>query len=169
MNCMRILSAGLTVTAALTLVSGCTQREIPDNQAGKDSQKRSKGKHAHAHGKGPNGGAVAGWGGGEFHVEFTVSHPDQEATIFVLGSDHKTAAPIKAKDNQLLLTIKEPAFEVVLKAKPQKGDPAGTSSRFAGKHKNLGVEQEFAGTISGAIDGTPYTGDFKEEPETPKK
>jgi hypothetical protein len=27
----------------------------------------------------------------------------------------------------------------------------------------LGILGEFAGTISGEIEGTPYTGDFKEE------
>jgi hypothetical protein len=29
--------------------------------------------------------------------------------------------------------------------------------------------QEFEGTIVGEVDGKPYTGDFKEEPETPAK
>jgi hypothetical protein len=38
------------------------------------------------------------------------------------------------------------------------------SSRFVGKHEKIGVEQEFAGTIVGEVDGTPYTGDFQEEP-----
>jgi hypothetical protein len=33
-----------------------------------------------------------------------------------------------------------------------------------GTHDSLGVVQEFSGTISGEIDGTPYSGDFKEEP-----
>jgi hypothetical protein len=89
--------------------------------------------------------------------------------VYILGSDEKTPAPIKARDDQLLLTIKEPAFQVVLKADPQKGDPRGKASCFAGKHEKLGKEQEFAGTVSGEVDGTPYAGDFKEEPEGDKK
>ncbi|MBI3468241.1 MAG: hypothetical protein HY000_35000 [Planctomycetes bacterium] len=56
-----------------------------------------------------------------------------------------------------------------MKPSPDKGDPQGLSSRFVGKHEKLGKEQEFAGTISGEIDGKPYAGDFKEEPETPAK
>lgn len=32
------------------------------------------------------------------------------------------------------------------------------------KSVKLGVVQEFAGTISGEVDGTPYVADFKEEP-----
>ncbi len=52
---------------------------------------------------------------------------------------------------------------------PQKGDAEGTSSAFVGKHENLGIVQEYAGTITGEVDGTPYTGDFKEEPGHDKK
>ncbi len=168
MNSVRILASGLTLLAALTLTIGCTEKEkVADTKAPKPDPKA--GKEEHAHGAGPHGGAVGAWGGGKYHVEFTVSHPDQEATVYVLGSDHKTAASINAKDGQLLLTIKEPAFEVVLKAKPEKNDPEGTASRYVGKHEKLGKVQEFAGTISGEVDGAPYSGDFKEEPETPKK
>jgi len=52
---------------------------------------------------------------------------------------------------------------------PLDGEPQGKSSRFVGKHERLGKEQEFAGTVSGEIEGKPYAGDFKEEPESPKK
>src|SRR5262249_45212184 len=74
-----------------------------------------------------------------------------------------------AKDDQLSLKIKGPRsgeFQVVLKAKPQEGDPAGKSSRFVGTDDRLGVEQDFEGTASGAADGAPYTGNFKAEPAT---
>jgi hypothetical protein len=73
------------------------------------------------------------------------------------------AAPVKA--NKLLLSINEPKFQVELKAVPVDGEPNGMSSCFVGKHERLGKAQEFAGTISGKIDGTPYAADFKEEPE----
>jgi hypothetical protein len=81
-----------------------------------------------------------------------------------LGSDEKTPAPIKATDGKLLLTIKEPSFQVELTAQPLEGEADGNSSRFVGKDEKLGVVQEFAGTISGEVDGTPYAGDFMEEP-----
>jgi hypothetical protein len=118
---------------------------------------------AHTHGAGPHGGTLADWGGGKYHVEFTVDHDKQEATIYVLGSDEKSAAPISA-DATLQLTIADPAIEAELKAVPEADDPEGQSSRFVGTHENLGIVQEYAGTISGEVDGTPYTGDFKEEP-----
>ena len=46
--------------------------------------------------------------------------------------------------------------------------PPGTSSRFVGKHEKLGVEQEFAGEVSGDVDGRPLAGEFEEKPEGKK-
>ena len=174
MKSLRLLTGILVFASALTLAIGCNrQTEAPkgDTKADKGTKGgKAEKKHDHdAHGAGPHDGAVTDWGGGKFHVEFLVDHDKQEATVYVLGSDEKTPAPVKAKDSQLLLTIKEPAFQVVLKAVPDKGDPAGSSSRFVGKHEKLGKVQEFQGTISAEVDGTPYAGDFKEEPPAPKK
>lgn len=172
MNTIRILASCLCLFATLTLTGGCTN---PKDKPAKDDAKNAKGdkkspKVEHeAHGEGPHGGTVADWGGGKYHVEFTVSHPEQEATVYILGSDEKTPTPISAKDNQLLLTIKTPSFQVILKAAPQKGDPEGKASAFKGKHEKLGKEQEFEGTISGEIAGTPFVGDFKEDPDAKKK
>jgi hypothetical protein len=122
----------------------------------------------HEHGAGPHGGTLADWGGGKYHVEFTVDHDKKEATVYVLGLDEKTASPIAAKDGELLVTINQPAFDVRLKAAPQPGEPAGSSSRFVGTHESLGTVQEFAGTITAEVDGTPYAGEFHEEPHDHK-
>jgi hypothetical protein len=117
---------------------------------------------AHAHGAGPHGGAISDWGGGAYHVEFTVDHDKKEATVYILGSDEKTPEPIKAES--IHLTINDPPTEMVLAAQPLEGEAEGTSSRFVGMHDTIGIVQEFAGTISGEFDGTPYRGDFQEEP-----
>lgn len=114
------------------------------------------------HGAGPHDGTVADWGGGKYHVEFTVDHDKQEGTVYILGSDEKTPTPIEATEIEMSIT--DPVMQVTLKAAPQDSDPAGKASRFIGSHEKLGVVQEYAGTISGVIDGTPYSGDFKEEP-----
>lgn len=124
-------------------------------------KKGTQAEHA-GHGAGPHEGVVTDWGGGKYHVEFTVDHGKKEATVFILGGDEKSPAPVKA--TKVMLTINEPAFEIELKSQPQPGEAGGASSRFVGTHDNLGIVREFAGTISGEIDGTPYTGDFKEEP-----
>ena len=148
---------------------GCNQKAAIDNQQSKVDN--SKGhvpadgtEHAPhgGHGAGPHGGTVVDWGGGKYHVEFTVDHDKQEGTVYVLGSDEKSPAPIDAQS--IDLSINEPVMQVSLKAAPQSSDPAGKASRFMGNNKSLGVVQEYAGTIAGVIDGTPYSGDFKEEP-----
>jgi hypothetical protein len=159
----------LTVAAVLVLVVGCGSSGAKKPKGGPPSGHEEHGEH----GEGPHGGAVGDWGGGKYHFEFTVDHDKKEATVYILGSDEITPAPIKAKDGQLTLSIKglknKDEYTVVLKAEPQKGDPEGKSSRFVGTNEMLGVVQEFAGTLSGEADGTPYTGDFKEEPPAKKK
>lgn len=114
----------------------------------------------HSHGAGPHDGTIVDWGGGKYHVEFLVDHEQQQATVFILASDEKTPAPIKTESIQL--SIVEPSTQVVLEAAPLESDPAGSASRFIGNHETFGVVQEYTGTITGVIDDTPYSGDFKE-------
>ena len=115
----------------------------------------------HAHGAGPHDGTIADWGGGKYHVEFTVDHDKQQATVYVLGGDEKTPSPIDAESIEL--SIKSPEMLVTLNAAPQENDPPGKASRFIGTHERLGVVQEYEGTMTGVVEGTPYSGDFKEE------
>jgi hypothetical protein len=140
------------------VVAGCGSTAP---QAEKKADTAAPAEHA-GHGAGPHEGTVTDWGGGKYHVEFTVDHGKKEATVYILGSDEKTPSPVKA--TKVILSINEPAFEVELLPQPLEGEAEGTSSRFAGTHDNLGIVREFAGTISGEVEGTPYTGDFKEAP-----
>ncbi|MBL8825519.1 MAG: hypothetical protein JNM18_00950 [Planctomycetaceae bacterium] len=164
---MKIAFVPLAGSTMLTVsfVLGCGGDSKPFGTTGTPPTPSSTAapKHA-AHGTGPHEGAVADWGGGKYHVEFTVDHDKQEATVYVLGSDEKTAAPIKAKDGKLLLSIAQPAFQVELIAAPEAGESGGVASKYVGKHEKLGIVQEFAGSISGEAEGTPYVGEFKEEP-----
>ena len=120
-------SMGFTAVAILamaTLFVGCTQAPAPPQApvkaaAGKaDDHGHAHDDDHHSHGAGPHDGTLADWGGGKYHVEFTVDHDKKEAVIYVLGSDEKTAAPVKTADGKLLLTIREPAFQVELVARP---------------------------------------------------
>ncbi len=117
-------------------------------------------EEGHTHGAGPHGGTIVDWGGGKFHVEFTVDHDKQEATVYILGDDEKTPTPIDAEE--ITLAIKDPSFQLVLEASPQEDDGEGTASRFIGNHENLGILTEYEGSMSGVVDGTPYSGNFKE-------
>jgi hypothetical protein len=177
MKSIRQFVGGIVAFAAVTLLLGCGDPKGASPKAGTNkptpqAAQDTKADHP-AHGAGPHGGTVADWGGGKYHIEFTVDHGKQEATVYILGSDEKTATAIKTKDQQLSATIKsvktKDSFQVALKASPQMGDAEGKASRFVGKHEKLGIEQEFEGTITGEADGTPYFGEFKEEPEGRKK
>lgn len=165
----------VAVMCLLSSVMGCNQSSSTSGQASKSIGSSSNDGHdhphdgetdhsveGHAHGAGPHGGTIADWGGDKFHVEFTVDHEKQQATVYVLGSDEKTATPIDAESIEL--AISDPEMQVVLSADPQEGDPEGKSSRFIGTHEKLGVVQEYDGTMTGVVEGTPYSGDFKEEP-----
>ncbi len=166
---MQLLKATLTslvAASALVMFAGCGGPQ-PATPPATDATPAtdgggSDGEAGHGHGAGPHDGTLADWGGGKYHVEFTVSHDRKEATVYILGGDEKTPSPIKAEEIQLSIT--DPAMQVTLKAAPQESDPAGSSSRFTGTHESLGVVQEYTGTVTGVVDGTPYSGDFKEEP-----
>lgn len=163
-----------TLAAALTAISmtaGCepaapppaTQSPAPAAKAADDHGHSHAEDGGHGHGAGPHEGTLADWGGGKFHVEFTVDHDKQQATVYVLGSDEKTPTPIKTTEGKLLLTIIDPAMQVELTPQPLEGETDGKASCFVGKHEKLGTVMEYAGTISGDVEGTPYAGEFKEE------
>lgn len=159
---MRRICVLMACVTVLNLVSGCNPPAAPLPVASSANDKPKADEHAHSHGAGPHGGTLTDWGGGAYHVEFTVDHDKKEATVYLLGSDEKTPAPIKA--SSIKLVINDPMSEIELTAKPIEAEAEGTSSRFVGTHETIGMVKEFAGTISGEIEGTPYTGDFKEEP-----
>ncbi len=153
----------LACAMLLTWTSGCSDAPAPD--AAQEAKAPAGDEHGHdhpAHGTGPHGGTLTDWGGGAYHVEFTVDHDKKEATVYILGSDEKTPAPIKAE--KITLAINDPMTELELVAMPQEGEADGMSSRFVGTHDTIGIVKEFGGTISGAIEDTPYTGDFQELP-----
>lgn len=168
MTTARWTSVSLTLAAAIQFAVGCAPAPTPAPPPS-TTPPATANAHGHdhphsGHGAGPHEGTLADWGGGKYHVEFTVDHDKQEATVYVLGGDEKTPAAIAAKDGKLLLTIIEPSFQVELMASPLEGEAENTASRYVGLHENLGIVREFAGSISGEVDATPYAGDFKEEP-----
>lgn len=157
--------------AALTTASiaaGCQPAAPPAAQAPAAAAARADNhghvhEEGHEHGAGPHDGTLADWGGGKYHVEFTVDHDKQQTTVYVLGSDEKTPTPIQPAEGKLLLTISDPAVQLDLLPQPMDGETDGKCSRYVGQHEKLGIVKDFAGTISGEVDGTPYAGDFKEE------
>jgi len=163
--------AAVAGLATISLAAGCQEQAVEETAAPTQAataaaehgheHAEGEGEHAHGHGAGPHDGTLADWGGGKYHVEFTVDHDKQEATVYVLGSDEKSPAPVKT--DKVLLSIGDPELMAELLPVPLEGESDGLSSRFVGRHEKLGIVQEYAGTMSAEIEGTPYTGDFKEE------
>jgi hypothetical protein len=142
----------------LTAVLGCESSAPPAAAPG--SKSSASKQIPHDHGKAPHGGTIADWGGGKYHLEFTVDHERQQATVYVLGGDARSPEPIAAQT--LLLLLDEPSVEITLTAQPFDGERAGTASRFVGEHEVLGKVDDFAGSIVGEIEGIPYSADFDE-------
>ncbi|TWU39404.1 hypothetical protein [Novipirellula artificiosorum] len=69
--------------------------------------------------------------------------------------------PIDAEEIELSITA--PEMQVVLRAVPHEGESDGKASRFVGTHEKLGIAQEYAGTLTDVVAGTPYAGEFAEE------
>ncbi|GAB5444672.1 MAG: hypothetical protein Fues2KO_50210 [Fuerstiella sp.] len=170
MKSSQLTLSSVATFLSLSLVVGCGDK-TKDQPAAQQSEASStsesdhghphEGEGSHGHGAGPHDGTLADWGGGKYHVEFTVDHDKKEATVYVLGSDEKTPEPITAES--LLLTIKDPQLQTDLMPVPLDGESDGKSSRFVGTHDGLAKVMEYEGTISAEVDGTPYAGNFKEE------
>jgi hypothetical protein len=162
---MKRFLAVLACSVMLWQFSGCGSTPAPTAKPNAKPEDHGH-DHPHTHGAGPHGGTLTDWGGGAYHVEFTVDHDKKEATVYIVGSDEKSPVPIKA--DSIHLVINDPMTEMDLAAKPLEGEAEGTSSRFVGTNDTIGIVKEFAGTISGVVGDTPYTGDFKEEPHDHK-
>jgi len=118
----------------------------------------------HTHGAGPNGGIVFDLGAQ--HAEFLVDHPNQQVKVVILGGDEKTPAPIAAsefvlvtKDTKTADGTSVPAMTIVLTPT----DAAdGKASTFAGTDPGVANVADFAGTVTGEIEGKPASGEFDE-------
>jgi hypothetical protein len=98
---IRSLTGVALTIASLTWFVGCEPSAPATKTASSASSDHGhdhkEGDHAHSgHGAGPHDGTMADWGGGKYHVEFTVDHDKKEATVYLVGSDEKSASPIKA-------------------------------------------------------------------------
>jgi hypothetical protein len=154
---------GLGLVAVALAAAGCGDTKTAPTKAKKGGGNSPE--HA-PHGAGPNGGVVFDLG--KHHAEFTVDHPKKECTVLFLSGDEKgaTAMPVAAKE--FTLTTKEtktkegtvvPPMTVKLLPADAKG---GKASKFVGTDPGIGNVADFAGTVTGLIDGKPSSGEFAE-------
>ena len=178
---MNIQSLFSTIFLFAICLSGCTGPGTDEHASESSAHSHADGTHTHAdgtvhanhsssnheasgghsHDNPPHGGTVLDWGGGKYHLEVVFDKANQQACVYVLGSNVKDSLAIEAEE--VNLALQQPDLELTLKASPQEGDPEGKSSRFVGKHESFATEQKFSGTIFGSVDGTPYSGNFEQK------
>ncbi len=114
---------------------------------------------------GPHKMPVAEWGDEEYHVEVIPDAKAGTVTLVVYGNhDDLHKAKRKAIDaKSLSVAFKSPALTVKAAPSPDKGDPAGKSSRFVGKADGLEKLIKIEGTVSGKVGSKVYSGDFKQK------
>jgi hypothetical protein len=164
MKCAKLLNLGLLVVAMMA--AGCSN--ATDTKPAATDTKGAKSGGAAAehppHGAGPNGGVVFDLG--SHHAEFTADHGKKECTILILGDDEKTPTVVAA--TEFILNIKETKTKEGKVVAPMTITmlPAnaadGKASKFVGADPGIGNVADFAGTVSGEIDGKPAQGEFKE-------
>lgn len=151
---------GLGLLVGALALTGCDKKAEPSRAENKGSTEEDD----HGHGPGPNGGVVFDLG--KYHAEFTVDHPEKTCTILFLGTDEKTPVAVAAKE--LTLTTKEtktkegkvvPPMTVKLLPKDAKD---GKATRFVGTDPGIANVADFAGTVTGEINGKPSSGEFEE-------
>ena len=163
MKYLKRMSAGLLVAALMA--AGCykpsdTKPVVADTKGAQSGGAAAE----HTHGTGPNGGVVFDLG--SHHAEFTVDHGQRECTIVILGDDEKTPTAVAA--TEFILNIKETKTKEGKLVSPMTITmlPAnaigGNASTFVGTDPGIGNVADFAGTVSGEIDGKPAQGEFKE-------
>jgi hypothetical protein len=152
------------ILAAVLVVAGCSKSETKPAPSSSSNTATAPVVAEHTHGTGPNGGVVMDLG--SQHAEFTVDHGKKEVTVLVLGDDKKTPKPIAATG--LVLNIKETktadgkvVAPMTITLQPVKA-AEGKTATFVGTDPGIGNVADFAGTVSGEIDGKPAMGEFKE-------
>lgn len=161
---MRYVNHGMIVGLMLGLISlGCekpggnfkTAKQIKE-----DNQAAGKSDHAsHDHGAGPHGGSIVELGDEEYHAEVVVDGKTNALTVYMFGSDAKTAAPIAATE---LAVAGDKSL--TLKAVPQEGDGDGKASKFELVDEVLvgpiAKDGFLHGDLKLEIDGKPYRGEI---------
>ena len=156
---------GLGIVICALLASGCSKpSDTKPSGAAAPESKNAKSDDEHVHGAGPNGGVVFDLG--SYHAEFTVDHGKQECTVLVLGEDEKTPTAVAATEFVLIIKETKTADGKVVAPMTITMSPAdatnGKATKFVGSDPGFGNVAEFAGTVSGEIDGKPAMGEFKE-------
>lgn len=123
----KLANVGLLFAALIWVVSGCQPAE-PVKPAGLPTHEHG---HEHAHAEhGPHDGHLIELGSGKYHAEMVHDDASGLVTIYLLGEDAKTAAPIAEESLIINAVVDGKPQSFTLAAKPLEGEPEGQTSRF---------------------------------------
>ena len=123
--------------------------------------------HEHDHPTvGPHKGSLIELGVEEYHAELVHDDDAHKVTIYLLGPDAKTIATSSEATIPLNFVVDGKPVQYALKAAPQDGDAAGSSSRFELVDEALckAIDDEKAkGKLNVTLGGKPYSGELKHD------
>lgn len=119
-----VLGCGLAA-----LFCGCPQSGSGYRQLGeKDDVTNTAPADHHHHDHGPHGGHILELG--DHHGELAMA-ADRTLTLYILGADAKTAAPVENATATLHLHAEGGEKEIAFVSAPQEGEADGKTSRFS--------------------------------------
>lgn len=118
----------------------------------------------HAHDHGPHGGHVVELGGEDYHAEVVFDAASRKLTVYLLGSDVKSALPVESESLSVRLKVGEETQEIVLTATPQEGEGDGKASRFTlvegSLPESIKDAEDLHGEVVVSFGGTQYRGEI---------
>lgn len=124
---IQLSAVGMLVGLCMIGLGGC------GGQSGAEKE-HAEAEHAHdehAHEvEGPHGGHIIELGSEKLHAELTHDEATHKVSVYILGSDVKTAAPIAAKEVNINIAEDGKASQFVLPAVPQAGESDGKPTYF---------------------------------------
>lgn len=131
-------TALLVGACTLPLMMGCPPKgEAYREMGAKDDVKNTTADDHHHHDAGPHGGHIIELG--DYHGE-VVLDKDRVLTLYILGDDAATAAPVADATAKLNAKVGADKKEIALTAAPQEGEADGKTSRFTAAADALPAE-----------------------------
>ncbi|MFG0296184.1 MAG: hypothetical protein ACF8PG_09785 [Maioricimonas sp. JB045] len=167
MDCWKFSLPALAL--GVTLICGCggggEYREFGDEDDVTNTT--ADDHHHHHHDLGPNGGHLVELGEEEYHAEVAFDATDRVLTVYLLGPDAKTAAPIAAEAVTFALEGGDEAQTITLAASPLETDGENLASRFASEAgavpETVKDAEDLRGSVTVVIDGTSLTGEVSHD------
>lgn len=148
----------------LTLLCGCGGKEEYREFSDADNVTNTAGHdhHHHHHDLGPNGGHLVELGDEQYHAEVLFDASDRSLTVYLLGPDAETAAPVAVEEITFTLDGGDAPQTITLTASPVETDGENLASRFASEAgavpETVRDAEDLHGSITAVIEGTSLTG-----------